>query len=79
MSVRYERTSFGIGTLVRFKDRKSYAWTHAIYRGTETNDEGRVYAYIFSDYPLGPITRWLGYWPEFMECAVTASQDVARD
>lgn len=71
MSVQFKPTSFGPGSLVRFKDRKSYNWTYGIYRGVEKH-EGRAVAYEFSDTPLGPITRWLMYWPKFMETAVTA-------
>ena len=77
MSVRYEATSFGVGSLVRFKSRKSYNWEHGIYRGVEKH-EGRAVAYLFSDYPLGPITRWLMYWPAFIECAVTAPRPEVR-
>lgn len=71
MGIRYEHTSFGPGSLVRFKDLKSHSWTYAIYRGVEKH-EGRSVAYQFSDYPLGEITRWLGYWPKYMETAVTS-------
>jgi hypothetical protein len=71
VSVRWESTSFGPGNVVRFKSVKSHKWTYAIYRGTSTLG-GRTLGYEFSDYPLGPITRWLGYWPEFIETAVTS-------
>lgn len=73
MRVRYEKTSFGEGSLVRFKHRKSYNWEYGIYRGVEKH-EGRAFAYTFSDYPLGPITRWMMIWPDFIECAVTSPQ-----
>lgn len=70
MTVPFKSTSFGPGSMTRFKSLKSHRWEYAIYRGVEKVD-GRAVAYTFSDYPLGPITRWLGYWPEFIECAIT--------
>lgn len=72
-SLTFVETSFGPGTLVRFKDRKSHRWTYGIYRGTHKY-EGRTVGYQFSDLPIGPITRWLGYWPEFIEAAVPAPE-----
>ena len=69
MSVQFRATSFGPGTLVRFKDLKSHRWDYGIYRGVSKH-EGRTVGYEFSNLPLGPITRWLGYWPDFIEAAV---------
>jgi hypothetical protein len=66
---KFENTSFGPGSFVRFKGMKSHPWTYATYRGVEDRED-RPGAYVFSVYPLGPITRWLMYWPEFMETAV---------
>jgi hypothetical protein len=70
MMMRFESTSFGVGSLVRFKSRESWPWQHGIYRGVEER-EGCSVAYLFSDTPLGPVTRRLTYWPEFIETAVT--------
>lgn len=67
---RFEATSFGPGSFVRFKIMKSHRWDYAIYRGTNENG-GHPLSYEFSQTPLGPITLWLGYWPEFIEAAVT--------
>ena len=77
MTVKFISTSFGPGSFVRFKSLKSHRWEHAIYRGVSKHD-GRSVGYEFSDTPLGPITRWLGYWPEFMECAVNEAGSVAN-
>lgn len=77
MAVKFINTSFGPGSFVRFKSVKSHRWEYGIYRGLRKH-EGRSVAYEFSETPLGPITRWLGYWPEFMECAVTDAGAVAH-
>lgn len=68
--MKFVKTSFGPGSFVRFKSVSSHRWEYGIYRGTSQHN-GRVVAYEFSETPLGPVTRWLHYWPEFMECAVT--------
>lgn len=75
MSVAFEATSFGPGSLVRFRQRKSHRWEHAIYRGVEERD-GRPFAYTFSETPLGPITRWMLVWPEHIEAAVVGHASV---
>lgn len=67
--VVFSVTSFGVGAFVRFKSKKSHPWTYGIYRGVEKNDQGRPWAYTFSQTPLGPVTRWLAYWPDFIEAA----------
>jgi len=76
MTVIFARTSFGPGTLVRFKSRKSHRWEHAIYRGTFHDDTGKLLGYEFSNFPLGPVTLWLAYWPEYMEAAVAKPQAI---
>lgn len=67
--IRFVTTSFGPGSMVRFKDRKSSPWTYAIYRGVQ-GDGVKVTAYTFSHLPLGPITLSMAFWPEFIETAV---------
>ena len=69
MTVKFQNTSFGPGSFVRFKELKSHRWEYAIYRGTEDR------AYQFSDTPLGPITRWMHVWPTIIECAVARISD----
>ncbi len=61
--VKWEKTSFPVGTLVRFKDRKSHRWEYGIYRD-------RNVFYEFSELPLGPVTRWLAHWPKYWEVAI---------
>ena len=68
---RFEVTSFGPGSFVRFKSMKSHRWNYAIYRGVSREGVGAV-GYEFSRTPLGPMTLWLGYWPDFVETAVTS-------
>lgn len=68
MSVLWSETSFGVGTLIRFKEAKSHPWSYGIYRGV-TKHEGRASGYELSHEPLGPITTWLGYWPKYVEVA----------
>lgn len=75
--VKFIKTSFGPGSFVRFKSLKSHRWEYGIYRGTTTHN-GRTVGYEFSETPLGPITKWLGYWPGFIECAVTSAGAVAN-
>jgi hypothetical protein len=70
MSVRFAATSFGPGSLVRFKQKKSHPWTYGIYRGTEKEGDLLV-CYTFSDYPLDVITRRLYYWPDIIEAATS--------
>lgn len=77
-AVKFRQTSFGPGALVRFKDVPSHRWTYGIYRGVRKVD-GHPVAYEFSETPLGPATRWLAYWPKFIECAVTVAGYSADD
>lgn len=66
--IKWVKTSFDVGSMVRFKEVKSHSWSYGIYRGV-TKHEGRSAGYEFSYEPLGPTVIWLGYWPKYVEVA----------
>ncbi|MCA0217954.1 MAG: hypothetical protein LCH43_11445 [Actinobacteria bacterium] len=72
--MKFEVTSFGPGSFVRFRNAKSHPWTYATYRDTNQPDSRHARIYEFSDHPLGPITRRLTYWPSYIEVAVAAGK-----